>query len=114
MITIVRAPAGAPASSGAGRVEASRPLSTAMGGVAGRPARSGAQRAATRAGRYASARTVPAPTRITPASARSRPKISWSAGPPRPPERPSTEAAPSALSIMLARTQGRPASACAG
>ncbi len=60
-----------------------------------------------RAGLYFSARAVPAPTRITSARLRSTWSSSRSAGPPSPPDRPSSSDAPSALAIMLARTQGR-------
>ena len=51
--------------------------------------------------------TVPAPTMITSATERIALKTRLSAGPPRPPETPSTAIAPSSDEIMFANTHGR-------
>ena len=70
------------------------PITTAIGGSGARPSRArspGRPRPAA-PGAYSSARAVPAPTRITSASARSRAKTRWSAADDSPPACPSASA----------------------
>ncbi len=99
---------GAAATSALSRSRSRVRVTTAIGADGARPFRSHAQRSPSDSGRtgaYRSVRAVPAPTRITSASARSMAKICRSHSLDRPRERPPRVAAPSRLSTMFPLTQ---------
>ena len=107
---MVRAPGGAAVSSGLDRSRLIRLVTTAMAGTGTGPSRRPGHSSSGRTAAYRSARAVPAPTRITSHSVRSRANRLRSASLDSPALRPRIVAAPSALLTMFARTQGRPES----
>ena len=105
VMTIVRAYAGAAVMSGLSGSRSSRPVTTAIGGVGGRSSRRWLHSSCGRAGLYFSSRTVDAPTRMTSHSVRSRANTRRSVSEEIPCVTPFSEAAPSAVATMFARSQ---------